>query len=129
MFKHIQTSIVNFWCLYHQKQYSTVLDLFIYGLSQFSYSNICLVSPRFFVVLTQSCTYSFFFQAEDGIRFHCVTGVQTCALPIFVESTGPLAVRAHRQRNRLFDRLTLGRHPGQKRHGIKIGRASCRERV
>src|SRR5438034_5676032 len=25
---------------------------------------------------------SFFFQAEDGIRDHCVTGVQTCALPI-----------------------------------------------
>src|SRR5947207_6514472 len=24
----------------------------------------------------------FFFQAEDGIRAHCVTGVQTCALPI-----------------------------------------------
>src|SRR5215204_6675041 len=27
----------------------------------------------------------FFFQAEDGIRDHCVTGVQTCALPIFEE--------------------------------------------
>src|SRR5438132_779839 len=25
---------------------------------------------------------AFFFQAEDGIRAHCVTGVQTCALPI-----------------------------------------------
>src|SRR5260221_7946900 len=25
---------------------------------------------------------NFFFQAEDGIRDHCVTGVQTCALPI-----------------------------------------------
>src|SRR5436190_17982226 len=25
---------------------------------------------------------SFFFQAEDGIRDHCVTRVQTCALPI-----------------------------------------------
>src|SRR5215204_7299716 len=24
----------------------------------------------------------FFLQAEDGIRYHCVTGVQTCALPI-----------------------------------------------
>src|SRR5215204_3132004 len=24
----------------------------------------------------------FFFQAEDGIRDHCVTGVQACALPI-----------------------------------------------
>ena len=30
------------------------------------------------------CEYEvcFFFQAEDGIRDHCVTGVQTCALPI-----------------------------------------------
>ena len=26
---------------------------------------------------------SFFFQAEDGIRDYDVTGVQTCALPIF----------------------------------------------
>src|SRR5260221_11533189 len=25
----------------------------------------------------------FFFQAEDGIRAQCVTGVQTCALPIY----------------------------------------------
>src|SRR5438132_11521809 len=29
--------------------------------------------------------FCFFFQAEDGIRDHCVTGVQTCALPIFIE--------------------------------------------
>src|SRR5438132_2596879 len=28
------------------------------------------------------CIVCFFFQAEDGIRDHCVTGVQTCALPI-----------------------------------------------
>src|SRR5260370_25029251 len=27
----------------------------------------------------------FFFQAEDGIRDSSVTGVQTCALPIFIE--------------------------------------------
>src|SRR5256885_12375432 len=27
-------------------------------------------------------SYSFFFQAEDGIRDYKVTGVQTCALPI-----------------------------------------------
>src|SRR5438034_10631239 len=32
----------------------------------------------------------FFFQAEDGIRDHCVTGVQTCALPILpVMMTSP----------------------------------------
>src|SRR5882672_11745175 len=29
--------------------------------------------------------FFFFFQAEDGIRVHCVTGVQTCALPISTE--------------------------------------------
>src|SRR5438309_2800878 len=29
----------------------------------------------------------FFFQAEDGIRDGTVTGVQTCALPIFDEIT------------------------------------------
>src|SRR6267378_4471207 len=28
--------------------------------------------------------FFFFFQAEDGIRYLYVTGVQTCALPIFV---------------------------------------------
>src|SRR5690606_40123056 len=31
----------------------------------------------------------FFFQAEDGIRDFRVTGVQTCALPIFFEVAHP----------------------------------------
>src|SRR5688572_32073942 len=30
--------------------------------------------------------FFFFFQAEDGIRDLTVTGVQTCALPIYTES-------------------------------------------
>src|SRR5256885_13071008 len=30
----------------------------------------------------------FFFQAEDGIRDYKVTGVQTCALPIYQEKGG-----------------------------------------
>src|SRR5437588_8954119 len=34
----------------------------------------------------------FFFQAEDGIRDHCVTGVQTCALPIFSPACWPLCL-------------------------------------
>src|SRR6266478_10130195 len=34
-------------------------------------------------------TFFFFFQAEDGIRDLTVTGVQTCALPIFVGVIGP----------------------------------------
>src|SRR5947207_6499742 len=37
-----------------------------------------------YVLLSCICFdfFFFFFQAEDGIRDHCVTGVQTCALPI-----------------------------------------------
>src|SRR5256885_12606592 len=36
----------------------------------------------------------FFFQAEDGIRDYKVTGVQTCALPIF--ASGALAAASSR---------------------------------
>src|SRR5438034_1779131 len=35
----------------------------------------------------------FFFQAEDGIRDHCVTGVQTCALPISLATARRVADR------------------------------------
>src|SRR5260363_310152 len=41
----------------------------------------------------------FFFQAEDGIRYDLVTGVQTCALPIFQRcasaKTAPLWLTQH----------------------------------
>src|SRR5215218_9069378 len=46
----------------------------------------------------------FFFQAEDGIRYHCVTGVQTCALPI---SDAPRVPAARRRRT--GDRARRGR--------------------
>src|ERR671926_1031407 len=39
----------------------------------------------------------FFFQAEDGIRDHCVTGVQTCALPICREHRPPPNVQPPRR--------------------------------
>src|SRR5205807_6175701 len=45
--------------------------IFIYSRLNFQ---ICLFFFLFF----------FFFQAEDGIRDYKVTGVQTCALPIFL---------------------------------------------
>src|SRR5260370_10077913 len=35
----------------------------------------------------KACHCFFFFQAEDGIRDSSVTGVQTCALPIYRGST------------------------------------------
>src|SRR5437016_6361925 len=38
----------------------------------------------------------FFFQAEDGIRDWSVTGVQTCALPIFTKAIAPYVLRSNR---------------------------------
>src|SRR5437879_11474955 len=37
--------------------------------------------------------FVFFFQAEDGIRDTSVTGVQTCALPIFQRPESEIAVQ------------------------------------
>src|SRR5207244_6831902 len=34
-------------------------------------------------IFISCCLFFFFFQAEDGIRDDLVTGVQTCALPIY----------------------------------------------
>src|SRR5687768_18575370 len=75
---------------------------------------------------------AFFFQAEDGIRDVAVTGVQTCALPIFA---GRLLPVLERKAGRL---IANGWPTGVEVshamvHGgpfpAKIGRASCRERV
>src|SRR5256886_12018070 len=40
----------------------------------------------------------FFFQAEDGIRDLTVTGVKTCALPIYVELAREHLIEIHRHR-------------------------------
>src|SRR5438105_15068015 len=75
----------------------------------------------------------FFFQAEDGIRDPLVTGVQTCALPIYgwEQARSPAALPTPRRR----DCPAAGRHwrgcrgrPARCR-ARQIGRASCRERV
>src|SRR5256885_12713762 len=43
-----------------------------------------LMSVSWFCAEPSICgSFFFFFQAEDGIRDYKVTGVQTCALPIF----------------------------------------------
>src|SRR5256885_5830149 len=44
--------------------------------------------------------FFFFFQAEDGIRDYKVTGVQTCALPIFHGDVLQLDARLRGQRGR-----------------------------
>src|SRR2546430_11292632 len=43
----------------------------------------------------------FFFQAEDGIRDLTVTGVQTCALPIWLHWWGRRPLRSSAPRHRL----------------------------
>src|SRR5258708_2157232 len=50
----------------------------------------------------------FFFQAEDGIRDDLVTGVQTCALPIFLRGARKREVALHVPRARV---RVIGRAP------------------
>src|SRR5256885_6662580 len=87
----------------------------------------------------------FFFQAEDGIRDYKVTGVQTCALPIWA---GALLLNLDPATNEskaaaaVAHAMPVGSGMGNGRldlvqalqsvapaNGNKIGRASCRERV
>src|SRR2546429_4604663 len=84
----------------------------------------------------------FFFQAEDGIRDVAVTGVQTCALPIFQQQN--LLNEQQVNLNNIFkrpaetnfsvpDTIIIQTKPEYDIAGQnlekKIGRASCRERV
>ena len=53
----------------------------------YSYGTVRRTRMSFFLSISnkwnRQFSFFFFFQAEDGIRDHCVTGVQTCALPIY----------------------------------------------
>src|SRR5256885_4766548 len=97
------------------------------------------------VHLVLYCTVFFFFQAEDGIRDYKVTGVQTCALPIF-RGNVPVAQWLHQVDPEAIGiaRRTEHYRPMTRVRALaavlaclavlasgfmKIGRASCRERV
>src|SRR5215211_8029552 len=54
----------------------------------------------------------FFFKAEDGIRDHCVTGVQTCALPISCRRTACRRKEAHTRRERVHAGVATSYGPG-----------------
>src|SRR2546421_6535035 len=88
--------------------------------------------------------FFFFFQAEDGIRDLIVTGVQTCALPIYQlgqfgwSAVGRLSGRdvdpvisPSASTRELGHRHDLDRPDAEigQAFEIQIGRASCRERV
>src|SRR2546430_8797221 len=71
---------------------------------------VVLIVAYLYCVRVESrlCMFFFFFQAEDGIRDLTVTGVQTCALPIFrgvPRSTGLGATGAAGRAPRAFDPL------------------------
>src|SRR2546426_8260976 len=72
--------------------------------------------------------FLFFFQAEDGIRDYKVTGVQTCALPIWprlhLEPGQGVVTQDHRAAQAAGE---SGRKVARQRFDVgKIGRASCR---
>src|SRR5207247_4470700 len=82
-------------------------------------------------------TFFFFFQAEDGIRDPLVTGVQTCALPIYFMGLFSWLGRLFGARPQSPEqRLTQvikdlrARESGRTAQtpARQIGRASCRER-
>ena len=50
---------------------------------------------NFYVVELVNGLFFFFFQAEDGIRDWSVTGVQTCALPIYSDHGGVVYQKYH----------------------------------
>src|SRR5256885_4064042 len=96
------------------------------------------------VMYNTQFVFFFFFQAEDGIRDYKVTGVQTCALPIWKFSKSylnqsPDNASAHFIQktialddycNELSITFEVAPPEGAGRRGfVKIGRASCRERV
>src|SRR5207237_10692283 len=75
----------------------------------------------------------FFFQAEDGIRDSSVTGVQTCALPIFsvLFWCWPPGPPARKLSHLTSAAARSGTWCGSGRSTMptnQIGRASCRER-
>src|SRR2546430_6901397 len=50
-------------------------------------TSVRMCDVNFAVCCGVICIFFFFFQAEDGIRDLTVTGVQTCALPIWARET------------------------------------------
>src|SRR5260221_2983586 len=101
------------------------------------------MNPITAVVSGYSRVSFFFFQAEDGIRDHCVTGVQTCALPIS-RAYGRLLYLDFARTDRAVPMNILARPLGRspttwvherallvleamRRAWPEIGRASCRK--
>src|SRR5437762_11254752 len=83
------------------------------------------MTVMFSVLVRSICVsaFCFFFQAEDGIRDTSVTGVQTCALPIFRRPRGKRFLRFFSSGMRA--EISAWLYCNTIRTG-EIGRASCR---
>src|SRR6516162_10327357 len=60
------------------------LAMMLMELTKRRYASFLVVFNRPINILCLVSFFLFFFQAEDGIRDYKVTGVQTCALPIWL---------------------------------------------
>src|SRR5947207_526373 len=105
------------------------MNEYVYGYSEQASSRArCCGPPSWRVV---GCWRYFFFQAEDGIRDHCVTGVQTCALPISsrcdTESSNTNVVMFAHTSSPSSAYVGASSHCASS-SALEIGRASCRER-
>src|SRR5947208_14124205 len=67
-------------------------------------------------------SFFFFFQAEDGIRDDLVTGVQTCALPIYprIAQRGARGHRAGRRGNVVADHRQPPEQRGRDRQSLTL---------
>src|SRR5437762_11299130 len=71
--------------------------------------------------------FFFFFQAEDGIRDTSVTGVQTCALPIWtlqtlsiIQPVGSACRKHHRRTGTVGFLYAPGNESGAPRHVVRL---------
>src|SRR5207248_8297124 len=90
--------------------------------SQFGYLSCVSIAVTLFF---------FFFQAEDGIRDRTVTGVQTCALPIY-QPEGVSEMHAPSELDALLPRadfviLTIPHTPETRSEERRVGK-ECRSR-
>src|SRR5256885_10382230 len=77
----------------------------VYGTGMYSLALMTIYTFLFF----------FFFQAEDGIRDYKVTGVQTCALPIYFRGAHGEGAGVHRPRPGAGRAAARGRRAGDER--------------
>src|SRR5690606_40245668 len=71
--------------------------------------------------------HALFFQAEDGIRYFHVTGVQTCALPIFEDKARELKTRKVQQLGELVIATGADAHSADELAGALVALAEIKD--